>query len=168
MPLKTVKMLFGSGITKPTIQALMRLGWKGVEDQWLPVFRAVTPNRDSLPTEFFVDFEPAFLNGVSKFTPERSGWHALLRHPRLITGRIGICRRRTDEELQRLVALGHGEDVPEPHIVDTVARRKCSIAANYLLPLVPTHRRFTVLWHGERVASAAGLSKKQRKERHFG
>ena len=73
MPLKTVKMLFGSGITKPTIQALMRLGWKGVEDQWLPVFRAVTPNRDSLPTEFFVDFEPAFLNGVSKFTPNDLG-----------------------------------------------------------------------------------------------
>lgn len=70
MPLKTVKMLFGSGITKPTIQALMRLSWKGAVDQWLPVFRVVTPDRDSLPSAFFVEFDPAFLDGVSKVFPD--------------------------------------------------------------------------------------------------
>lgn len=70
MPLKTVKMLFGSGITKPTIQALMRLSWKKYEGKWLPVFRAVTPDRESLPTEFFVDYESAFLDGFSKVNPD--------------------------------------------------------------------------------------------------
>lgn len=69
MPVKTVKMLFGSGITKPTIQALMRLCWKRAVDQWLPVFRAVTLDRDSLPPTFFVEFDPVFLEGVSKVFP---------------------------------------------------------------------------------------------------
>ena len=108
------------------------------------------------------------ISRIPKIYSERSGWHALLRHPRLITGRIGICRKRTDGELQRLVALGHGEDVPEPHIVDTVARRECSIAANYLLPLVPTHRRCPFLWNSQGVASVACLPEKQCKERYFG
>ena len=70
MPLKTVKMLFGSGIMKPTIQVLMRVCWKGAADQWLPVFRAVTPDRDSLPSAFFVEFDPAFLDEVSKVFPD--------------------------------------------------------------------------------------------------
>lgn len=70
MPVKTVKMLFGSGITKPTILALMRLCWKGAAEQWLPVFRVVTSDRDSLPSAFFVEFDPAFLDGVSKVFPD--------------------------------------------------------------------------------------------------
>ena len=48
----------------------MRLCWKGAADQWLPVFRAVTPDRDSLPSAFFVEFDPAFLDGVSKVFPD--------------------------------------------------------------------------------------------------
>ena len=70
MPLKTVKMLFGSGITKPTIQVLMRVCWKGAADQLLHVFRAATPDRDSLPSAFFVEFDPAFLDGVSQVFPD--------------------------------------------------------------------------------------------------
>lgn len=70
MPLKTVKMLFGSGITKPTIQALMRLQCRVDETQSYPVFKAITPNRDSLPTEFFVEFDEHFLDRVVGVSPD--------------------------------------------------------------------------------------------------
>ncbi len=62
MPLKTLRMLFGSGVTKPTIQAMMRLRWLNSEGQGLPVFRAVTPNGDAKPTEFVVEFEPELIS----------------------------------------------------------------------------------------------------------
>lgn len=61
IPLKTLRMLFGSGVTKPTIQAMMKLKWLNAEEEWLPVFRSVEPDRQTKPTAFLVEYESALV-----------------------------------------------------------------------------------------------------------
>lgn len=70
IPLKTLKLLYGTGVGNQPLKALRDLNWTTADGRALPVFDALLPNADVKPSVIGATFRPEFLAASSDITPD--------------------------------------------------------------------------------------------------
>lgn len=69
VPLKTLKLLYGTGVGNQPLKGLRNLTWGTSDAEALPVFERIEPDSVTKPTKIVVAFRPELLSAVATTAP---------------------------------------------------------------------------------------------------
>ena len=69
VPLKTLKLLYGTGVGNQPLKGLRNLTWGTINAEALPVFEGIEPDSVTKPTKIVVAFRPELLAVAATMAP---------------------------------------------------------------------------------------------------